>query len=130
MVHLRVVFDTPSTRGEASGFPRGLVQQDEQAALERARHRLADRALLEALDQLGHEALDHEPLGQRVVEPARVQVEDLLGVDLGDRRRVRAADVVGQDLEARDRVGVRLLGEQQVAALLERVGLLGARDRP
>ena len=60
-------------------------------------------------------------------EAARAQVEDLLRVDLGDRRRVRAADVVGQDLEARDRVGVRLLGEQQVAALLERVGLLGAR---
>ena len=63
----------------------------------------------------------------RLVEPARAQVEELLLVDLRDRRGVRAADVVGEDLEARDRVGVRLLGEQQVAALLERVGLLRAR---
>jgi hypothetical protein len=39
---------------------------------------------------------------------------------------VGAADVVGEDLEPGDRVGVRLLGEQQVAALLERVGLLRA----
>ena len=59
-------------------------------------------------------------------EPARGQVEELVPVDLGDRRRVRAAHVVGFDLEAGDRVGVGLGGEQQVAALLEGVGLLGA----
>ena len=62
-----------------------------------------------------------------LAQPARAQVEELLGVDLGDRRGVRAAHVVGEDLQARDRVGVRALGEQQVAALLEGVGLLGAR---
>jgi hypothetical protein len=55
-----------------------------------------------------------------------LEVEELLGVDLGDRRRVRAAHVVGEDLQAGDRVGVRALGQQQVARLLERVGLLGA----
>jgi hypothetical protein len=63
-------------------------------------------------------------------QAARAQVEELLLVDLGDRRGVRAAHVVGEDLQARDRVGVRALGEQQVAALLERVGALRARDRP
>ena len=64
------------------------------------------------------------------VEPARGQVEELLAVDLGDRRGVGAADVVGFDLQARDRVGVGLGGEQQVAALLEGVGLLGAGVDP
>ena len=58
--------------------------------------------------------------------PAGAQVVELLGVDLGDRGGVRAANVVGLDLQARDRVGVGLVGEQQVAALLEGVGLLGA----
>ena len=59
----------------------------------------------------------------------RAQVVKLLGVDLGDRRGVGAADVVGLDLQAGDRVGVGRLGEEQVAALLEGVGLLGARGR-
>ena len=36
------------------------------------------------------------------------QVEELLAVDLPERRTVRAAHVVREDLEARDRVGVRL----------------------
>ena len=57
----------------------------------------------------------------------RAQVEELLGIDLGDRGRVRAAHVVGLDLEARDRVRVGALGDQQVARVLERVGLLRAR---
>ena len=59
--------------------------------------------------------------------PCALQVVELLLVELRDGGRVRAAHVVGLDLEARDRVGVRLLREQQVAALLERVGLLRAR---
>ena len=54
------------------------------------------------------------------------QVEELLAVDLGDRRRVGAAHVVGLDLQAGDGVGVGARGEQQVARLLEGVGLLGA----
>src|SRR5689334_23533392 len=57
----------------------------------------------------------------------RSQVEELVRVDLRDRGRMRAAHVVGEDLEAGNRVGVRLLRQQQVARLLERVGLL--RDR-
>ncbi len=60
-------------------------------------------------------------------EAVRAQVVELLGVDLGDRRGVGAADVVGLDLEPGDRVGVGRLREQQVPALLEGVGLLGAR---
>ena len=58
-------------------------------------------------------------------EAAGAEVEELLGVDLGDRRGVGAAHVVGEDLQAGDRVGVGVLGQQQVARLLEGVGLLG-----
>src|SRR4051812_1432663 len=104
-----------------------LVENRGEAALERAREDLAHGTLLEALDQLGHEALDDQALGLRLGQPARAEVEELLLVDLRDRRRVCAADVVGEDLEARDRVRVGALGQQQVAALLERVGLLRAR---
>ena len=57
-------------------------------------------------------------------EAARHQVEELLAVDPAERRAVGAADVVGEDLEPGDRVGVRLLGEQQVAVLLVGVRLL------
>ena len=46
----------------------------------------------------------------------RAQVEELIGVDLGDGGGVRAADIVCLDLEPGDRVGVGALGEQQVAA--------------
>src|SRR3954462_903486 len=78
--------------GGTAGRPRGappnlpLVQEHVQATLERGGHRHTDRPRLEALDQLGHEALDHQALGDRVVQAARPQVEDLLRVDLGDRR--------------------------------------------
>ena len=60
------------------------------------------------------------------IEAAGGQIEELVTIDLGDRRGVGAAHIVGEDLESRDRVGMRLGGEQQVAALLEGVGLLGA----
>ncbi len=61
-------------------------------------------------------------------QPVGAQVVELLAIDLGDGGGVRAADVVGLDLEPRDRVGVGPLREQQVAALLEGVGLLRARS--
>src|SRR3954447_26266662 len=93
-----------------------LVENRGEAALERAREDLAHGALLEALDQLGHEALDDQALCLGLGQPARAEVEELLLVDLRDRRRVRAADVVGEDLEARDRVRAGALGQQQVAA--------------
>ena len=121
---------TAAGRGPAAIGQRGptpVSPAGGEPAVERRAEGLAHRALLEALDQLGHEALDHEPRRGALVQPARAQVEELLLVDLRDGRGVGAADVVGEDLEARDRVGVRLLGEQQVAALLERVRLLGAR---
>ena len=59
-------------------------------------------------------------------KPAGAQIEELLGIHLGDRGRVRAAHVVRLDLQSGDRVRMRALGDQQVARLLEGVGLLGA----
>src|SRR3954447_13563658 len=114
-------------RGRRRRPRTALVENRGEAALERARENLAHGALLEALDQLGHEALDDQALRLGLGQPARAEVEELLLVDLRDRRRVRAAHVVGEDLQPWDRVGVRALGQEQVAALLERVGLLGAR---
>src|SRR4051812_32159549 len=98
-----------------------------EPALKRPGDRLAEGARLETLDGGLEEALDDEPLGLLEREPARAQVVQLLGVDLGDRRRMRAAHVVGKDLEAGNRVGVRLLGQQEVARLLKGIDLLRAR---
>src|SRR4051812_42259498 len=89
-----------------SGERRASAQQPREPALQGARHGVADRALLEALDQLGHETLDDQARRRRLGEATRAQVEELLAVDLGDRGGVRAAHVVGEDLEAGDRVGV------------------------
>ena len=51
-------------RAQRTAKKAGRSAQDGfEAALERAGERVADRALLEALDQLGEEALDDEPLG-------------------------------------------------------------------
>src|SRR3954470_133825 len=97
-----------------------------EAALDRGRDALAHRARLEALDERLEEAFDHEPVGVRLGEPMGAQVEQLVAVDLRDRGGVRAAHVVGENLEAGDRIGVRALGQQQVARLLEGVRALRA----
>ena len=67
-----------------------------------------------------------QPLRLGAREAARHQVEELLAVDLAERRAVGAAHVVGEDLEAGDRVRVGGLREQEVAVLLVRVRLLRA----
>ena len=54
------------------------------------------------------------------------QIEELLAIDLAERRTVRAANVVGHDLETGDRVRVRGLREEQIAVLLVGVRLLRA----
>src|SRR3712207_8891323 len=48
---------------------------------------------LEALHELLHEALDHQASGHGLGQTARAQVEQLLAVDLSDRRGMRAAHV-------------------------------------
>ena len=63
-----------------------------------------------------------------VVETARAQVEQVLGVELADGRAVAALDVVGVDLELGLRVDFGLLAEQQVVVRLPRVDALRASD--
>ena len=53
-------------------------------------------------------------------KPRDSEIEHVLGVELADGRAVRALHVVGEDLELRLGVDVRLVGQQQVAALLRR----------
>ena len=108
------------------GAELALAQDLAQAALQRHRDGGADGAVVEALDERLEEALDDEALRVGLAEAVRAEVVDLLGVDLGDRGGVGAADVVGLDLQSGDRVGVGRLREQQVAVVLEGVGLLGA----
>ncbi len=59
-------------------------------------------------------------------------------VETADRRTVRATNVIGKDLELGVGVGHRVIGENQIAVGLSRVGLLGVlfdydsagKDRP
>src|SRR4051812_44667254 len=61
--------------GMSAGLPAEHLRHP---PLDRAAEGVPDRTLLEALDQLGHEALDHQPLARGLVQPARAQVEELL----------------------------------------------------
>ena len=82
---------------------------------------------LDAVEHVLEEAAHDQPLRVAAREAAGHRVEELVAVDLADRRAVRAADVVGEDLEPRDRVRVRVGREDQVAVLLVRVRPLRVR---
>src|ERR1044072_6678387 len=115
----------PSYRGASALFGNAGFE----GALEGVPHRLE----LDAVEDLLVEAAHDEALGLPTRKPARHAVEELVAIDLADRRAVRAAHVVRLDLEARDRVCVRLVGEEQVAVLLVGVRLLrvlGDLDHP
>src|SRR4051812_11510873 len=127
-----VVTATPSWYRWPSGAPEtpGLLGY---AGFERGLERVADRLELDPVEDLLVEAAHDQPLGLTPREPAGHAVEELVAVDLADRRPVRAAHVIRLDLEARDGVGVRLIGEEQVAVLLIGVcllGVLGDADHP
>src|SRR4051812_39059966 len=62
---------TTAMSGAHHGGRTVLAQDSFQAPVDRRREGVADVALLEALDELGHEALDHEPLGGRLAQAAR-----------------------------------------------------------
>src|SRR5204862_4704153 len=118
---------SPSSRPRASRFAStrkavSLLSPElprlRDARLEGGAERLAHRLQLDAVEHVLEEAAHDQPLRFGARETARHQVEELLAVDLAERRAVRAAHVVGEDLEAGDRVGVRALREQQVAVLL------------
>ena len=77
------------------------------------------RLELDSVEHVLEEAAqDRRRCRVRLRQAARHRVEELVAVDLADRRTVYAADVVGLDLEAGDRVRVRLRGKEQVPVLL------------
>ena len=75
-----------------------------------ARAAATSEAHRDALDDLGAERVGQEVARRSVGQPAALQIEQLLGVELADGGAVRALDVVGEDLELRLGVDVRLVG--------------------
>src|SRR5439155_3037762 len=91
---------------------------------ERGCEGVADRLQIDTVEDVLEEAAHDQPLSLRARETARHEVEELLAIDLPERRPVGTADVVRKDLEPGNRVRVRGLREQEVAVLLVGVGLL------
>src|SRR6266487_1909878 len=85
---------------------------------------LADGLQLDPVENVGEEPAHDQALRLAAGDPARHRVEELVAVDRADRGTVGAANVVCLDLETGDRIGVRLLGEDQVAILLVGIRLL------
>src|SRR6478672_448244 len=84
-----------------------------------------DRPHRYALDYGSAEGVGQKVARHAVRQTAAFQVEELLEIDLADRRPVGALDVVRENLELGFRVHRRTVGKQKVAALLGRVGELG-----
>ncbi len=80
----------------------------------------------DAVDDGAEETLDNQILRFSTRDTARLQVEEVLLLDLGDGGAVRAAHVVRGDLQVRNRVGARCATEDEVAVLLVRIRLLCA----
>ena len=82
-----------TARAAASGSAaRSLAQRGPpRRGPEPVAQRVADRALLGALDELLEEALDHQALRLGLGEPVRAQIVELLGIDLSDRGGAGAA---------------------------------------
>ena len=78
------------------------------------------------VEEVVEEAEQDQPIGDLCRHAPTLEVETLLGVDRTDRRGVRAADVVLLDVEIGNRVGVRALGEHEVAIGLRGDGTAGA----
>jgi hypothetical protein len=71
--------------------------------------------------------VDEHAAGGLPVDAARAQVEERVLVELADGRPVRALDIVGVDLELRPGIDGRIRRQQDVAAGLLGIGLLGVR---
>src|SRR5581483_7942828 len=113
--HIRPIWARPRTpqragqRGPAAQLPvsLGALTALRDAGLERRTKRLAHGLELDAVEHVLEEAAHDQPLRLGPREAAGHEVEELLPVDLAERRPVRAADVVGEDLEPGDAVRVR-----------------------
>src|SRR6187455_3719613 len=104
---------------------RGAEKLFRNAGFERGLERVANRLELDPVEDLLVEAAHDQALGLATGETAGHAVEELVAIDLADRRAVRATNVVRLDLQPGNRVGMRLVGEEEVAVLLEGVRLLG-----
>src|SRR5215213_907377 len=93
-----------------------------------------DRRFQEALNLFDRYPVDdrpEEPLDDQVLrlgawQPTRLQIEEVLLLDLRDGRAVRTADVVGGNFQIGNRIRACRPAEDEVAILLIGVGLLGA----
>src|SRR5438552_18662858 len=63
----------------------------------------------DAVEHVAEELLDQHPLGGRQGDAARVQVEEVLGIDRSNCRAMRAAYFVVVDLQHRDRGCLRFV---------------------
>src|SRR5215470_2546721 len=88
---------------------------------------LADRRVIEALDDFVEKARDEEALGDFCRNTAGAQIEKFVLVDLTGRRAVSATDVIGQNFETRHRVRFGVVAKKKVANFLIRVGKMSVR---
>ena len=72
----------------------------------------------DAVEDLLEEASDDHAHRFFASESARTRVENQLFIHFARRAAVRATHIVSQDLEARNRIGARLIAEQQVVVAL------------
>ena len=73
--------------------------------LDRARHLLYDSAERQPGHDVSEKTQDDQTLRLVLAQPSAQKIEEILGIELADRRTVRAPHVVGLDLEVRERVG-------------------------
>ena len=105
------VRDAPGRRADGDG----------QLGLDGGQQPLLDRGDADPADDVGEEAVHHQPAGLHLLDAPAAQVEKLLVVEpAGGGGVPGAGDLTGLDLQVGDRVGPAAVGQHQVA-----VGLIG-----
>ena len=88
---------------------------------------LRQRLVVNAGDRLGAESLEQHRFRLGLRDAARLQIENLLGVDRPDRRAVTADHVVGENLELGLRIHLRPRRQEHGLRFHRAVGLLRTR---
>src|ERR1044072_5944651 len=86
----------------------------------------SNRINLDLSDYLFRKTIRQQVASQLGPNPTRLQVKELLRIDLPYRRSVRALHVVCINLQLRFRVNARLIRQQEVFIRLHCIGLLRA----
>src|SRR5437764_12180220 len=118
-----------ATRTQSS-FAGGATRSAPQLPLDGVAEHVANRLDPHAVDDVLEESLDDEALGVVTGDTPGLEIEELLVVHLADGRSVGAADVVVQYLKLGLRVGLCVVGQNEVAVGLVGVGLLGTGLHP